>query len=132
MANRTFYPSFSYGSGRVSLDMGFDTNNTSSPLLTTLRGVGVDTVLSLNRTGTGVIVVTLKDAFIQVIRGAAFLDDTPNDGAYATLGNITNEGTNAGLVFTVRTRVVGGAATDFAARRVGVSLVLRNGNWGVR
>jgi hypothetical protein len=112
--------------------MGFDTNNTSSPLLTTLRGVGVDTVLSLNRTGTGVIVVTLKDAFIQVIRGAAFLDDTPNDGAYATLGNITNEGTNAGLVFTVRTRVVGGAATDFAARRVGVSLVLRNGNWGVR
>ena len=132
MANRTFYPSFSYGSGRVFLDFGFDTNSAANPLTSTLRGVGVDTVSTLVRSGVGVIVVTLKDPFVQLIRGDAFLDDTVNDGAFATLGNVTNEGTNTGLSFTVRTRAVAGTLTDYAARRVGVSLVLRNGSWGTR
>lgn len=132
MANRTFYPSFSYGSGRVFLDFSFDANGASSPALTSLRGVGVDTIASLNRTGAGVIVVTLKDAFPQVVRADAFLDDTANDGSFATLGNLTNEGTALGLSFTVRTRVVAGTLTDFTARRVGCSVVLRNGSWGTR
>lgn len=132
MANRTFYPSFSYGSGRVFLDFSFDANGASNPALTTLRGVGVDTVLSLTRTGVGIIVVALRDAFPQVVRADSFLDDTTNDGAFATLGNITSEGTATGLSFTVRTRAVAGALTDFSARRVGCSLVLRNGNWGTR
>jgi hypothetical protein len=132
MANRTFYPSFSYGSGRVFLDFGFDTNSAANPLTSTLRGVGVDTVASLVRSGAGVIVVTLKDPFVQLIRGDAFLDDTANDGAFATLGNVTSEGTNTGLSFTVRTRAVAGTLTDYAARRVGISLVLRNGSWGTR
>lgn len=132
MANRTFYPSFSYGSARVFLDFRFDCNGASSPTLASLQGVGVDTVASLNRTGAGVIVVTLKDAFPLVIRVDAILDDTANDGAYATVGNVTNEGTASGLTFTVRTRAAAGTLTDFAARRCQVSAVLRNGGWGVK
>ena len=130
MANRTFYPSFSYGSGRVFCDFAFNTNNTSSPLTSTLVGSGVDVISSLSRSGVGVIVVTLKDAFVKCIRASAELDDTANDGAYASVGTITNEGTSAGLTFTIRTRVAAGTLTDFTARKCGVSLVLKNGNWG--
>lgn len=132
MANRTFYPSLSYGSSRVYLEFTFLTNNTSTPLLTTLDGAGIDTVLSFNRTGAGVIVVTLKDSFTKVIRASAELDDTANDGAYATVGNVTNEGTNSGIAFTIRTRATAGTLTDYAARKCSVGLVLKNGNWGVK
>ncbi len=130
MANRTFYPSQSYGSSRVYAEFLFDTNNTSTPLTSTLDGG--DVVASFNRTGVGVIVVTLKDAFNKVIALDASLDDTANDGAYATVGNVTNEGTSTPIVFTIRTRAATGTLTDYAARRVRVAIAFRNGNWGVK
>lgn len=130
MANRTFYPCHSYGSGRVYLEFGFNTNNTSSPLTSTLVGSGVDVISSLSRSGVGVIVVTLKDPFVKCIRASADLDDTANDGAYASVGSITNEGTSTGLSFTVRTRAAAGTLTDYTARKLSIGLVLKNGNWG--
>jgi len=130
VANRTFYPSFSYGSGRVFCDFAFNCNNTSNPLTSSLIGVGVDAVASLARSGTGVIVVAMKDAFVKCIKASAELDDSANDGSYATVGTLTNEGTSSGLTFTIRTRVAAGTLTDFTARKCGVSLVLKNGNWG--
>ncbi len=130
MANRTFYPAFSYGSGRVYAEFCFDTNNTATPLLTTVDGA--DIVASFNRTGVGVIVVTLKDPFNKVLALDASLDDTANDGAYATVGNVTNEGTATPIAFTVRTRAASGTLTDYAARRVRVAVAFRNGNWGVK
>lgn len=130
MANRTFYPSQNYGSGRVYCEFNFLSNNTSSPVLTSVDGA--DVVASLSRSGAGVIVVTLKDAFNKVITASADLDDTANDGSYATIGGITNEGTATPLSFTVRTRVAAGTLTDFTARKVYVVLSLRNGNWGVK
>jgi len=132
MANRTWYPSMSYGSSRVYLDFFFLTNNTSTPLLSTLDGAGIDTVASFNRTGAGIIVVTLKDPFTKVIRAGAELDDTANDGAYATVGNIANEGTNSGIAFTIRLRAAAGTLTDYTGRKCSVGLVLKNGNWGVK
>lgn len=130
MANRTLYPSQSYGSGRVYAEFCFDTNNTSSPLMTSVDGA--DIVANLNRTGAGVIVVTLKDSFNKVIALDASLDDSADDGAFATVGTVTNEGTSSPITFTIRTRVVAGTKTDFTGRRVRVSMALRNGNWGVK
>lgn len=130
MANRTWYPSQSYGSGRVYAEFCFDTNNTNNPLITTVDGANI--VASFNRTGAGVIVVTLKDPFNKVIALDASLDDTANDGAYATVGNVTNEGTANPIVFTIRTRAAAGTLTDYAARRVRVAVAFRNGSWGVQ
>lgn len=132
MANRTLYPNQAFGSSRIYMDFGFLTNNTASPNLSSLKGVGLDAVASLSRTGVGVIVVTLKDSFSQCVKFDATLDDTANDGAYATIGNMTNEGTSSGLQFTIRTRSAAGTLTDYAARYCAVTLALRNGNWGVR
>ncbi len=128
MGNRGLYPAMSYGSSRQYIEFCFNTNNTSSPLLTTVDGA--DIVASFNRTGAGVIVVTLKDAFNKVVAADAFLDDTANDGAYATVGNITNEGNGSPIVFTIRTRAAAATLTDYAARKVSVTLSVRNSKWG--
>lgn len=130
MANRTFYPAFSYGSSRVYCEFLFDTNNTSSPLTSTFDGS--DSVASISRSGVGVLLVTMKDSFNKVIALDASLDDSANDGAYATVGTVTNEGTSSPITFTIRTRAATGTLTDYAARRVRVAIAFRNGNWGVK
>lgn len=124
MANRTFYPSQGYGQSRVYCEFFFLTNNTSAPLLSTVDGA--DIVASFSRSGAGVIVITLKDTFNKVIYASADIDDT-GSGDYATVGNITNEGTASPITLTVRTRVAAGTLTDFTGRKVSVNLALRNG-----
>jgi hypothetical protein len=128
-----------YGNGRVYLDFNFQTNNASSPLLSTVVGVTTGTatagqapppvVASITRTGVGVLVVQLSnaDTFNKVIYVSAELDDTPNDGAYCTCKAVTNEGTSTGIAFTISTRA--GATTtltDYTGRKVSVSAILRN------
>lgn len=130
MANRTFYPSLSYGSSRVYGEFCFDTNNTSSPLTTTFDGS--DLIASITRSGVGVLVVVLKDTFNKVVALDASLDDSANDGAYATVGTVINEGTSTPIGFTIRLRAATGTLTDYAARRVRVACAFRNGNWGVK
>jgi hypothetical protein len=129
MANRTYYPSTSAGSSRVYVEFLFALNNTSTPLLTTVDGA--DIVASFNRTGVGVIVVTLKDTFNKNIAATADIDDT-GAGDYATIGNFANEGTATPIQFTIRTRVAAGTLTDFNGRICKVALAFRNGNWGVK
>ena len=144
MDSRTLYPSQVYGLGRVFLDFSFLTNGNTSPLLSTVQGVTAGSgtapplpvIASITRTGAGVLVVQLSSAekFNKVITAYVDLDDTPNDGAYATIKSVANEGSaTAGIAFTITTRA--GAtttATDFgtggtgAARAVYVSLCLRN------
>ena len=126
-----------YGNGRVYLDFNFLTNNTSSPLLSTVVGVTAGTagagqapppvIASITRTGVGVLVVQLSnsDAFNKAIYISADLDDA-GAGDYATVGNVSNEGTATGLAFTIRTRVVAGTLTDFTGRKISVSAILRN------
>lgn len=130
MANRAFYPSQSYGSSRVYAEFSFDTNNTSSPLMTTVDGA--DIIASLTRQSAGQILVTLKDTFNKVLALDASLDDTADDGAFATVGAVSNEGTSTPITFIIRTRVVAGTKTDFTGRKVRVAIAMRNGNWGVK
>ena len=127
MANRTFYPAFSSGFNRVYME--FEVLGAGAAALTVPSGGGgAAYVQSITRSGVGVYVVTLKDAWNKVVSKGADLDDTINDGGYATMGNIANEATATPLVFTVYTRAAAGVATDVAAsRRLAIKLTLRNG-----
>lgn len=130
MSNRTFYPAKSYGSSRVYAEFCFDTNNTSSPLLSSVDGS--DLVASITRTAAGVLSVKLKDTFNKLVYVHASLDDSADDGAYATVGTVANEASQTPPSFTIRTRAADGTKTDYAARRVRVAVAFRNGNWGVK
>ena len=131
MANRAFYPSQTSGLGQVFLN--FELLGAGAAALTIpAAGGGAPWVTSVTRSGAGVFVVTLKDAWNKCLFKSADMDDTLNDGAYATVSDVTNEGTATPLVFTIRTRIAAGTAGDpAAARRIGVSLCLRNGAVGV-
>lgn len=129
MANRNLYPSQSFGAGRVYME--FELKGAGAAPLT-LSTDAAQAVASVSRSGVGVYVVTLKDAFQAVVAKNAEPDDTLNDGSYATCGNLANEGTNTPLQFTIYVRSAAGAAAELAAgRRLGVVLSLRNGKgWG--
>lgn len=125
MADRTFYPSFSYGFARVFLDFFFMTNGTSSPSVALVDGVGQDVVSTLTRSGAGVIAVQLssREKYNKVIFAAADLDNSSSGaGCYACIDGITNEGSaTAGILFNVTTRAASGTATDFGTGGTGVS-----------
>ena len=127
MGNRTFYPSFASGLQRVFMEFELLGAGASALTIPTAGG-GLPWVASISRSGVGVYVVTMKDAWNKVISKGCDLDDTLNDGGYCTMGNITNEGTATPLLFTVYVRTAGGVAADAAAaRRIAVKLTLRNG-----
>lgn len=129
MANRTFYPSFSGGQNRVYLD--FELLGAGAAPLTKSTDAS-NWVASISRSGVGIYVVTMKDSWKKVVFKAAEPDDTANDGSYATVSDVANEGTSTPLQFTIRTRSAAGAAADLAAsRKLGVCLILRNGDWGI-
>lgn len=127
--NRTLYPSQSYGANRVYME--FELKGAGAAALT-LSTDAANEVASVTRSGAGIYVVTLRDAFNKCIFKSADMDDTLNDGAYATVSDPLNEGTATAFSFTIRTRAAAGTATDAASgRRIGVALVLRNGTgWG--
>lgn len=129
MANRTWYPTYSNGTGRVFLSFEVIGAGAANPTLST---DAPQIISSIVRTGVGVYVVTFKDAWGKVTRKSAEPDDTLNDGSYATCSNLTNEGTAQPLQMTIRTRAAAGTAAELAAgRRLGVSLDVRNGaGWG--
>jgi hypothetical protein len=129
MANRIFYPSNSGALDRVYID--FELLGAGAAALT-LSTDAAQFVSGVTRSGAGIYVVTLKDAWSKIIYKSAEMDDTLNDGAYATCSDPTNESTATPLKFTIRTRAAAGTAADAAAaRRIGVSLILRNGNVGL-
>jgi hypothetical protein len=124
MANRSFYPSFSYGFGRVYADFQFQTNGASPPLSATFDGA--DIIASIAYSAVGTLIITLKDNFNKVVSIMADLDDTVNDGAYASIGSVTNEGTSTPIVFTLFTRSAGGTKTDYSGRTVRITAAFRN------
>jgi hypothetical protein len=127
--SKLFYPSMSGGAGRVYLE--FELKGAGASALTLSTDAG-PYVASVSRSGTGIFVVTLKDAYQGVVFKSADVDDTANDGAYATVSDVTNEGTTTALQFTIRVRAAAGTLADPASgRRIGVSLALRNTKtWG--
>lgn len=127
MANRTFYPAVSNGLNKVYLE--FELLGAGAAALTIpVTGGGSTWVASVVRSAVGVFVVTMKDSFNRCFVKTADIDDTLNDGAYASAGSLANEATALPLVFTLYTRTSAGVAADPAVgRRIGMQMALRNG-----
>lgn len=127
MQSKTLYPSQSSGLNQVFVN--FELLGAGAAALTIpSTGGGANWVASVTRTSTGLFVVTLKDAWNKCLFKSSDLDDTLNDGGYATVGTLLNEGTSTALSFQLYVRAAAGTVADPAAnRRVGVSLCLRNG-----
>ena|SRR5882724_6993211 len=127
MANRTFYPAQSTGLDKVYMEFELLGAGASALTIPT-GGAGAAWVNTVTRTSAGLFVVTLRDAWNKCLFKSVDMDDTLNDGAYATCGTVLNEGTATPLSFQIFTRIAAGTIGDpAAARRIGVSLVLRNG-----
>ena len=140
MSNRTFYPSQSYGFARVYCEFRFLSNNTSSPVLVfagqagtqNIWGVGGDVISSITYAATGILTVLFnpRDGYNKVIYVSADIDDSAavNDGAYATCGDVANEGSaTLGIQYKIRCRAATGTATAMTANRsISTILALRN------
>jgi hypothetical protein len=142
MADRTFYPSYTYGFARVSLEFQFPVFTSGSLAMVfsgqsgtqNIFGVGNDVLSSITYSATGVYTVVLKDKnhYNKVIYASASVSDdgTNNAGAYATVGSVANEGSGTvGIQFVVRTYAAGGAATALtvaAGHVIQPMLIFRN------
>jgi len=118
--------------GLVYLEFSFLANGASDPVTTSFRGGGVATV---SHAATGRYLVTLQDGYRYVSSKAVDLEDLgtgSDDGAYATIGPVANEGSGhtTALTFNVYTRAAAGTKTDYSARRVSLCLVLKNSGNG--
>lgn len=131
MANRTFYPSQSYGSGRVYAEFRFTAPGSGTSVATS-GVVGCDIVASIAHTaGTNVITVTLKDTFYAVIDVQANLRDDSGNGAYATTGTVSNEATSTPPSFKIQTFSAAGAALNDSTHVISCILSLKNtAGWG--
>lgn len=143
--NRNLDQAPNFGKGLVYAEVSFATNNTSSPTAASIRGAkdALDATTPLNRTGVGIIRVTLRDKVRYIVTKYTDMDDAASgsdDGAYATAGPDVNDpgvttAPNPGgttPAFDIFTRA--GATTtktDFTNRRVNVSLCLKNSTVGV-
>ncbi len=134
MANRTFYPSQSYGSSRVYLELQIVlAGAATSVALTSVDGA--DAVASIAHVaGTNKWTLTLKDSFNKVIAHSAELKEVVAGGSgdFATVGNFVNEGTASPLVFSIYTFNAAGTAQNDSTKTVCITLALRNGNWGTK
>lgn len=131
MGTRNLEQGFNYCKGAVYLDLSFLTNGTSNPLLSTLRGAGADVVASITYVATGKYTIVLKDAYRYIVGKTADLEDIASpDGSYASIGNVSGEGSGP-LTFVASTFVAAGTLTAFTGRRLTVSLVLKNSTVGV-
>ena len=111
MANRTFYPSFSYGLGRVYLEFGFVCNGASNPSLSTVFGSSIAIASLAHTGGSQIITVGLTDAFPKVVAISADVTSaTPGD--WASIGTISNEGTTTPITFQIYYWVAAGTVKN--------------------
>lgn len=133
MAARSWFEDAQSSSqGLVYMDFSFVANGGSDPDTTKFRGGGVATI---THAATGRYVVTLSDGYRYAIASYADMEDLgtgSDDGAYATIGPISNEGSGhtTALSFNLYTRAAAGTKTDYSSRRVKFSLVLKNSGNG--
>lgn len=124
------------GKGLVYLDFSFLANGGSNPVAASFRGAALgDIVATVTYAVTGKYTVKLqiKDQVRYIVAKYADLEDIASpDGGYASVGNVTNEGTaGSQLTFVVSTFNAAGTLTAFSGRRVSVGLVLKNSTVGV-
>jgi len=138
MADRNLDSGRNFAKGVVYLDFSFLTNGASNPTAASMRGAVMATtgggeIASIVYAATGKYTVTLRDKYRYLITKYCDLEDisTP-DGAYASIGNVTNEGSSTTPPsFVVATWSGGAVATQYTGRRLSVSLVLKNSTVGV-
>ena len=139
MANRTFYPSFSYGFGRVYAECRFTFNGTSAPLASSVVGSDLLTTTTpiSHSTTTQIYAINFKDSFYKVVY--ANLDILRTSGAntageYVSLQSVANEGTATPIVVTFYSwNASGTALNDIANTRDGVfSCALINSSSGMK
>lgn len=124
--NRTAFPTKQSSPGTQELCFIFNTNGASDPATSSFDGAK-SFVASVKHTSTGKYTVTLADAQTKVLWAEAELDDTVDDGAYATLGGISNEGTATPTTLVINTRAGSTTTkTDYSARKVMLRLCLKN------
>jgi hypothetical protein len=122
-----------YGFGLVRVNFSFTVNGTSAVATSSIRGVDPGVIASITYSATGKHIIVLSDKFRYVVAKSAALEDIASpDGAYATIGPVTNEGSSSiGPTFTVAQFDAAGVLTAHSARRMSVSLVLKNSTVGV-
>lgn len=127
MANRAKYPAQSFGIGRDYMEFQLLLGGASAP--TVVEGKEV-VATATHSGGTNVINVTLKDSFPKVVAHAVDVRDDAGNGAYATIGTITGEGSatvpTAPIAFKIQTFNSGGTALNDSTLVVVVTLALRN------
>lgn len=135
MADRSFFPLSGIGRDRVVLAFNFTTDaSTGNPALSSLVGVGQDTVLSMTRSATGTIVVllTTKNRYYKVASVRASVRGTAGETAQVA---VANEGSaSTGIQFTITTgkETTGTwAAADLASKIIDVHAVLVNTKTGI-
>lgn len=138
MGTRNLDPgSKTYGRGNVYLDFSFNTNAAANPVTASYRGVGPDVVTGIVYAATGKYTLSFatgKDAYRYIISKFADLEDVAApDGAYATIGNVVNEGSSTlPLSLQVATFTAGGALQQVAVtRRVSIGICFKNSTVGV-
>lgn len=125
MANRSWYPNYSYGLGRVYLEFGFTAGGASAPALSSV--FGADCVLSFAHTGgTQIITVNLKDNFNKVCYASADSEGGGASGDWATVDTISNEASATPISFTIKTWQAAGSARNDQTGRVRCCLAFRN------
>lgn len=137
MGQRNLENGTNYGKGVVWLEFSFATNGASNPVITgassTLRGAvggGVD-IVSITYAATGKYTIVTKDPYRYVQAKSCDLEDIASpDGAYASIGAVSGEGSTSGLTVQVATFNAGGTLTQYTTRRISVFLALKNSTVG--
>lgn len=136
MPKRSLDAGRNYGKGIVYLDFSFLTNGASNPTAASMRGVTIgDVIVSITYAATGkyTLVFSSKENYRYIVTKFADLEDvaTP-DGAYASIGNVTNEGSaTVGPTLVISTWSAGGVATQYTGRRISVTLAFKDSAVGV-
>ena len=127
MADRAFYPSVSYGLGRVYLEFGFSFNSTPANAPATSSVYGADCVASFAHTGgANDYTVTLKDKFNKFIDGNASILGGTASGDWASIDSVSNENSTSAISFVIKTWQPSGSARNDEVGRCGVTIAFRN------
>jgi hypothetical protein len=127
MADRRWAPSPGHlGVSRVNLDFYFKTNAGSNPSPVASYHEGAVSTNVYAATGKYTLTMSARDTYGAVIFATAEMEDGASDGAYATIGQFSSEGTSTALSFVVSTFNAGGTLTQYASRRVWICMVCLN------
>lgn len=131
MGNRAQYPATSGGSiGRTYMEIKLKLGGTGNPTVLAGSSFLSSTSPPSHSSGSNVVLVTLRDAWPEVVAHAVDERDDAGAGTYATIGSFANEGSAAvpalPVTFKIQTFVAAGSASNDSTLVVVVQLALRN------